>query len=570
MPSLHWLSKIFLVLLVLVTCAISLLLATTFRYNRSDSYAKVYTSVETQMSHVEWELRSVNRFLVDLLFNNANVGTISTTDDINTRNTASRTLWDILQYQNTIRNENSFSLLLYFPEESISILNRAGNASYESDMQVQQLVKESIDNGTILSNTVNWETLVVGEYVYLTQCYQKNDAYACGWIRCDRFISFFVTSQVYQQASCVFLDENNQPLLAADVENLQGITIENHKVQGKASRDYFLYSLNYSYLSLLFSDDVALDYPRIFLFTGLYLLLLSAISGYYLYTMHYYRRNIQMPLNALQQRISSYVTLRKNAKRKGFAELEEANEVFDTLTEQIDELRIDFYEEQLLRTRTELDYYQLQIKPHFFINCLNIIFSMVQKAEYGRIQDFCLCLSRYIRYLFSNTFDVVPLQDELTHLSDYLQIIAVRHRADPTLLQSISPSVLACKIPPLLLSTFVENSIQYSKQTYDKLVIKLSAEVVTKDGKSYIHIILQDNGLGFPHEVLKDLNNFHRSKQSGSVNIGISNIQRRLLLLYGEQASVVFYNGQQSGACVEITFPMQVSADSPNPVEKYI
>ena len=41
------------------------------------------------------------------------------------------------------------------------------------------------------------------------------------------------------------------------------------------------------------------------------------------------------------------------------------------LEAQVRELKIDVYEEKIRRTRTELEYLQNQIKPHFFVNCFS-------------------------------------------------------------------------------------------------------------------------------------------------------------------------------------------------------
>ena len=43
---------------------------------------------------------------------------------------------------------------------------------------------------------------------------------------------------------------------------------------------------------------------------------------------------------------------------------------------QIHDLKLQIYEEKLNQAYAELQYLTLQIKPHFFLNCLNLIYSL--------------------------------------------------------------------------------------------------------------------------------------------------------------------------------------------------
>ena len=51
------------------------------------------------------------------------------------------------------------------------------------------------------------------------------------------------------------------------------------------------------------------------------------------------------------------------------------------MSRQIEKLRIDLYEEKLAVAQTEMEYYQLQIKPHFFVNCFSLIHAMAKSRS---------------------------------------------------------------------------------------------------------------------------------------------------------------------------------------------
>lgn len=71
----------------------------------------------------------------------------------------------------------------------------------------------------------------------------------------------------------------------------------------------------------------------------------------------------------------------------------------------------------------ELDYAQLQIRPHFYINCLNIIHSMAQERLTGEIQAFVVYISRYFRYIFKKGMVPVTVEKELEFAETYLKIL---------------------------------------------------------------------------------------------------------------------------------------------------
>ena len=75
---------------------------------------------------------------------------------------------------------------------------------------------------------------------------------------------------------------------------------------------------------------------------------------------------------------------------------------------QIKKLKIDIYEKELEKQKTMMNYLQLQIRPHFFLNCLNTIYSMAQTQLYEEIMKMSMITSNYFRYIFQNTQDLVP------------------------------------------------------------------------------------------------------------------------------------------------------------------
>ena len=116
-----------------------------------------------------------------------------------------------------------------------------------------------------------------------------------------------------------------------------------------------------------------------------------------------------------------------NLKDTNLLELEQANSQFKNLMRQIKKLKIDIYEKELEKQKTMMNYLQLQIRPHFFLNCLNTIYSMAQTQLYEEIMKMSMITSNYFRYIFQNTQDLVPVKNELEHIKNYMEIQKMRY-----------------------------------------------------------------------------------------------------------------------------------------------
>ncbi len=102
------------------------------------------------------------------------------------------------------------------------------------------------------------------------------------------------------------------------------------------------------------------------------------------------------------------------------------NHTFNGMMEQIQELRIHVYEEQLNKQKAELQHLQLQINPHFFMNSLNIIYNLALVKNYALIQEMAISLVQYFRYMFRSNLTFLPLKDELQHIRNYIRIQELR------------------------------------------------------------------------------------------------------------------------------------------------
>ena len=82
------------------------------------------------------------------------------------------------------------------------------------------------------------------------------------------------------------------------------------------------------------------------------------------------------------------------------------------------------------------------------------------------------------------------------------------------------------------------------------LEILVTADVLVTEEGRFLDLNIQDNGQGYPEEILEEIN---KNTDKGSRSVGINNIKRRCRLLYGERAEYYFTN--RDGAMSELILP---------------
>jgi two-component system sensor histidine kinase YesM len=238
-------------------------------------------------------------------------------------------------------------------------------------------------------------------------------------------------------------------------------------------------------------------------------------------------------------------------------EFELMNEVFNSMVSQIKALKIEVYEEQLLIQKAELKHLQLQINPHFFLNALNTIYNFAQFRNYQMIQEMSEYLINYMRFMFQNNLKFVTLEDEIAHTRNYLQIQSMRFQEGFTYQINDDESHSKALIPPLVIQTFVENTIKHAITMDESIRLTVDMELCG-DQEPYLCIVIRDTGRGFSEAALSEWQSEIDMAHEDKGHIGIWNTRRRLRLIYQGRARLIISNHPDGGARVEIQLPLML------------
>ena len=247
----------------------------------------------------------------------------------------------------------------------------------------------------------------------------------------------------------------------------------------------------------------------------------------------------------------------KEKEHEPIKEFREIHTKLDAMLDRIRQLQSEKYEKELEAQDAQLQYYKLQINPHFFLNCMSLLDAMLEKTDVVTMRAFLSSLSHHFRYIFKNQADLVNLQEELMEVQAYVNLFSIS-RQEPVLFQTESTEALdEITVPILSVQTFVENSIKYAKIPGKILSLKVVVTQLMDEEGNFICIKISDNGNGYREEVLKELNKPYAGFVCHSHHVGIDNIKYRLHQFGGDKIKIVFYNDTLGGAVTEILLPRE-------------
>lgn len=226
----------------------------------------------------------------------------------------------------------------------------------------------------------------------------------------------------------------------------------------------------------------------------------------------------------------------------------------NTMLDRIQAFRTAEFNSRMDSLHAKLQFLQLQIRPHFLLNCLKNLISLINLHKYDEAKTLSFYLSDYLSYNFSDTRNFVSLKSELNSVQSYVKLCSMLSY-EIKLLFNIDGNSINAECLPMSILSFVENSIKHTRNI-SSLHISITTEILNdSESNAMLKIIIKDNGGGFPAEYLDEFKKIEPSKMVYRKNkIGISNISYRLWLIYGERASLRAYN-ESSWAVIEIIQP---------------
>jgi signal transduction histidine kinase len=210
-----------------------------------------------------------------------------------------------------------------------------------------------------------------------------------------------------------------------------------------------------------------------------------------------------------------------------------------------------------LSMEAELRALRAQIQPHFLFNALNTIGSLIRSAP-DKAYDTLLRLTSLLRGVLRSAGPFATLEEEMKLVESYLDVERARFEERLRVEVSIPQSLLSAMIPTLILQPLVENAIKHGiSPQRNGGTISIEANVDRAGSAQRLLLRVRDNGAGATDHAIR------RGRREG---VGLQNVEDRLHVQYGSEASLAIESAPGLGTVVTVLLPLQHAGDVVRPI----
>ena len=534
--SIHFFFKLLLVLLlinILINIAMSNI---TRNFIKNQNIVHLRSSIEIYADSVNEKLHSVERFMYSTITHNESL------ENLNHVQT-------FLEYQENLKKvQTSFIEFEYQNETHMTFL----------------LETDSTDHFINVSNLY----IPYEDYLLLKSNLKslRSDISDRKWKNVTTKNSEYLVKSVHYEGKIIYAvissEDILKPLRKLNIGNNGKLSLK--EPNNIPSENYLIHAQNEK-THLPFDIYVLVDYAEVFRNITLLEVFLSAvpiiITILSIIIILYIRQWMIKPITRLTERLSQLgdsIPPSEFFISEGILEIDKANDKLNKVIFDMQELKIREYHSQLELKKIELNYLKNQIRPHFYLNMLSMIHSMLQTKNYKEIEELTILTSNYLRHLFMANQDFSELKDEVQHIKDYLEIQRIRYGNSIYFSLNYNDDLQNTLVPSLLLQTFIENTIKHGFSFQDLFTILLSIKKVKTENSDYIQICIEDNGPGFSEEILSKLNQKQSLITEDGHHIEITNTIERLNLLYPNDYTITFENNEEGGTKILLLIPYKI------------
>lgn len=521
------------------------------------------TVLDLYMQQIDENLLGTSMGLADLVNHNS--------DDLNTISNNPNTSQAAIALVNLegsmsnsiVQHLGIDALFMYAPRENSYIEITNTFSDYSDYTSISIYIKNALRSSSAsLGEEDSWTCVEINGFYYLFKVIPYNSLYIGAWVSVAHLPIPYNEGADINKA--LFTLNSGTPL--NDVSFVKqhhlafNMAADKYYLTGKGERYLVVSSAstqgNFCMLSLTQDSKIGSAFPyvnQIFLYMGM-----STVAILILFLL-IMEKVLFIPMRKLISTMKEVGKGNLDAKIRqtsASTEFQIMNSTFNNMLLQIKTLKIGAYEDKLAKRNLELERLQLQVKPHFYLNSLSIIYTLAKSRNYDLLMEMSTHLITYFRYMFSSDTTFVNLERELVHVQNYLHIQQVRFPNKLNFAIHAPCFLMDVSIPPLIIYTLVENSIKHSMTLDEVLAITVKVSFSVHDDGNFMTITVTDSGCGFPQDVLEKLKTNQRIVDEGGEHIGLTNIKKRLMLIYNGRAELDCENDPDKGAIVKIALPV--------------
>ena len=237
-------------------------------------------------------------------------------------------------------------------------------------------------------------------------------------------------------------------------------------------------------------------------------------------------------------------------QKLGWEELDQLNEELYYTAQSIKDYieRLKLVEKK--KTEEELLALQYQMNPHFLLNSLNSIRWMAMMTNNKIVADTLVTLGKIITPMLRNPSLTWKIENEIEFLENYVAMMQLRFSHDMEYNLSCSKECYDLEFPRLILQPLIENCFVHGSSRGEIRTINVIIEC-----DDFIDVKVINSGVFFTKTQLEEIYIKMQTASKASDHIGMSNVYKRLNLLYGDLGKMTVESNEKCGFIVEVSFP---------------
>ena len=279
-----------------------------------------------------------------------------------------------------------------------------------------------------------------------------------------------------------------------------------------------------------------------------------------LIVFRFFRRRISGPIDAMMKgakeieagKLGHQLTYKADS-----LEFKYLTESFNHMSGQLQNQFDRIYQEELALRDARIKALQAHINPHFLNNTLEIINWEARMNGDVKVSKMIEDLSTVLDAAIDRSKrPEVRLSEEMTYVTAYLHIITERFGKRLTVLVDIPEALMDYMVPRLILQPVIENAVEHGIGPGG------CGEITLRGRRAGEFLLLEtENSGGMTKEdeerIAQLLSPEHdTSKETSSGNVGISNVNQRLRILYGPPCGLSITKGEGDKVIARITIAL--------------
>ena len=222
---------------------------------------------------------------------------------------------------------------------------------------------------------------------------------------------------------------------------------------------------------------------------------------------------------------------------------------FDFMLDQVEQLMKEQYRLGRSISNAEMRALQAQINPHFLYNTLDLINWGAMDYGADNVAAIARNLGQFYRLSLNHGRSVISINDELRHVEAFVSIENAHYEGAVHLDIQVPDEIRGLACLNITLQPFVENSIVHGIAEYPDLK-ECNIRITAQREEDDILFDIVDDGHGISPATAAQV--VEQKAGEGSRGYGISNVNFRIRLCYGEKYGVQYIFDQQQGTHVRV------------------